>query len=315
MNRFERDNIDLLTNSRVKEITPDSVIFDQKNEKGEVERKEVPFGLCLWSTGVAQNPLAQQVVQDLSGSQKNKRAIETDSQLRVIGAPLGSVYAIGDCSTVRNDLAEHCADYVRKYIIGSHSHQFSRVHSIITDDDIKNVVLSYKEIDGLAEDIAQQNPLAAEALSWVNEIVPEYDVNKSGFLTFDQIKLVLKEVDSKVTSLPATAQRANQQGKYLGRKLSKLCKASTTLSINDIFDGDIDNAISKPFKYRHLGSLAYIGNSAVFDLPGYSFVGGLVAMYLWRSIYFTQTVSLRTRVLLFMDWLNRGIFGRDLLAI
>lgn len=33
-----------------------------------------------------------------------------------------------------------------------------------------------------------------------------------------------------------------------------------------------------PFKYMHMGSLAYIGNSAVFDIGSYSFAGGLVAM-------------------------------------
>ncbi|KAG7898493.1 hypothetical protein KL907_005253 [Ogataea polymorpha] len=316
MKRFEHDQIDLLTNSRVREILPDQVIFDQKTASGEIETKSVPFGLCLWSTGVAQNPLAQQVVKDLAGSQKNKRAIETDAQLRVIGAPLGDVYAIGDCATVRTELAEHCSDYVRKYIIGSQSHKFIRSHHIITDDDIKHVDLTYNELKQLCTQISQMNPLAAEALSLVEELVPKYDPEGRRKLNFDQVKLLMKEVDSKVTSLPATAQRANQQGKYMGKKLSKLRKSSTTLSINDIVDGDIDNAIARPFKYRHLGSLAYIGNSAVFDFaPGYSFVGDIVAVYLWRSIYFAQSVSFRTRVLLFMDWLNRGIFGRDILTV
>lgn len=45
---------------------------------------------------------------------------------------------------------------------------------------------------------------------------------------------------------------------------------------------DIDDAHYKPFKYTNLGSLAYIGNAAAFDLPlpepfG-SFAGGLLAM-------------------------------------
>ncbi|ODV82809.1 hypothetical protein CANARDRAFT_30530 [[Candida] arabinofermentans NRRL YB-2248] len=314
MSRFEHDQIDLLTNSRVKEILPDQVIFDQKIN-GETITKSVPFGLCLWSTGVAQNPLAQEVVKSLSHTQKNKRAIETDSQLRVLGAPLGDVYAIGDCATVRTDIAEHCADYIRKYIIGSHSNQFVRSHMIITDDDIKHVGLKYDELKILSDQISKMNPLASEALSLIEELIPKYDLKETGVLSFDQIKLLLKEVDSKVTSLPATAQKAHQQGKYMGKKLSKLCKSYTTLSINDIVDGDIDNAIAKPFKFTFFGSLAYIGNSAVFDLPGYPVVGGLVAMYLWRSIYFTQSVSIRTRVLLFMDWLNRGIFGRDILSV
>ncbi|OWB75430.1 hypothetical protein B5S31_g5329 [[Candida] boidinii] len=325
MKRFENDQIDLLTNSRVKEILPDKVVFAQKSINKEtgicdddsksVEIKEIPYGLCLWSTGVAQNPLAQKIVKNLSHSQNNKRAIETDSQLRVIGSPLGDVYAIGDCSTIRTDLALHCSDNIRQYIIGNHFNRKMTTHPILTDDDIKHISLSHGELNELAIEISKKNPLASEPLLLMNELIAKYDPKNTGYLNFNQIKLLLKEVDSKVISLPATAQRANQQGRYLGKKLSKLAKSSLSLSMNDILTGDIDNAISKPFKYTHLGSLAYIGNSAVFDLPGHSFVGGLVAMYLWRSIYFAQSVSIRTRVLLFMDWINRGIFGRDIITI
>jgi NADH dehydrogenase FAD-containing subunit len=94
-----------------------------------------------------------------------------------------------------------------------------------------------------------------------------------------------------------------------------------------------DEFVSRPFSYHHLGSLAYIGNAAVFDFGKYSFMGGLVslfipdatfalfncglpdlqwAMYAWRSIYFSEQVSTRTKALLMADWIIRGIWGRDL---
>ena len=54
-----------------------------------------------------------------------------------------------------------------------------------------------------------------------------------------------------------------------------------------------------------------MGNAAVFDnVGGLNFKGGLLAVYLWRSIYFAQSVSLRTRILLAMDWSKRTLFGR-----
>lgn len=311
--RFKKDDIDVLTNSRVVKILPNEVIFNQKDADGKTELKSLPFGFCLWSTGVAQNPLAKSIVASLPYSQHNKRAIETDSHLRVIGAPLGDVYAIGDCSTVRTDLAEHTVELVRKYIIDKH---LTHVKStdIITDSDIMNMKLNYSEIYDLGHELSRRYPEASEALNVLNEIVPEYDCDSTGHLTFTQISSLLKDIDTRVTSLPATAQRAAQQGKYLGKKLAKLARSSLTLNANDIFDGDMDAAVHKPFCYKHLGSLAYIGNSAVFDLPGYSFVGGLIAMYLWRGTYFAQSVSLRTRVLLFLDWLKRGLFGRDFIS-
>lgn len=82
------------------------------------------------------------------------------------------------------------------------------------------------------------------------------------------------------------------------------------MTANEVDYGDLDEAVYKAFEYHHLGSLAYIGNSAVFDINGLSFSGGLMAVYLWRSVYFAQSVSLRTRILLAMDWSKRALFGR-----
>ena len=100
-----------------------------------------------------------------------------------------------------------------------------------------------------------------------------------------------------------TAQVASQQGKYLGRKLSQSARHRRDM------DGQkeplSDEALTAPFVYRHLGSLAYIGNAAVFDVGSTSFMGGLVAMYAWRSVYWSEQVSARTRALLMIDWIIR----------
>jgi NADH dehydrogenase len=46
------------------------------------------------------NPFTRRV-SALLPNQVHKKAIEVDAHLRVKGAPLGDVYAIGDCATVR----------------------------------------------------------------------------------------------------------------------------------------------------------------------------------------------------------------------
>ncbi|GAA5969273.1 hypothetical protein JCM21900_005023, partial [Sporobolomyces salmonicolor] len=106
---------------------------------------------------------------------------------------------------------------------------------------------------------------------------------------------------------------ADQEGTYLGKKFTKLAKSHQdhVALDNGIYD-DPDDLLYHPFNYRHMGSLAYIGNSAVFDIESFSFAGGLAAMYLWRSVYLSEAVSLRTRCLLLLDWIKRGTFGRDL---
>ena len=46
------------------------------------------------------NPFTSRV-SNLLPNQVHKRAIEVDAHLRVKGTPLGEVYAVGDCATVR----------------------------------------------------------------------------------------------------------------------------------------------------------------------------------------------------------------------
>lgn len=118
-------------------------------------------------------------------------------------------------------------------------------------------------------------------------------------------------LSKKVTALPATAQVASQEGQYLAKMFNKLSKEHKALEANGIVDLD-DDVYFHPFKYKSLGNLAYIGNSAAFDLNGYSSAGGLLAMYAWRSVYWSEQVSMRTRFMLMLDWVKRGLFGRDL---
>lgn len=51
-NKFAHDQVEVLTNSRVKEVRQDKILFTQKDENGESVVKELPMGFCLWSTGV-----------------------------------------------------------------------------------------------------------------------------------------------------------------------------------------------------------------------------------------------------------------------
>lgn len=51
-NKFAHDQVKILTNSRVKEVHADRIVFTQKDEAGKEVMKELPMGFCLWSTGV-----------------------------------------------------------------------------------------------------------------------------------------------------------------------------------------------------------------------------------------------------------------------
>jgi hypothetical protein len=59
------------------------------------------------------NPLAARI-SSLLPNQVHKKAIEVDAHLRVKGAPLGDVYAIGDCATVK--MIPQCRDINSHYL-------------------------------------------------------------------------------------------------------------------------------------------------------------------------------------------------------
>ena len=152
----------------------------------------------------------------------------------------------------------------------------------------------------LVKKIKERVPMAGDHLVQVRELFQLYDSDADNSLTLNELFKLLEEIGSRITSLPATAQVAAQQGKYLGKKLHKISGAASS-PIRLL----ADEAVSQPFKYFHLGSLAYVGNAAVFDFGRYSLMGGLMAMYAWRSIYWNEQVSTRTRALLMIDWIVR----------
>jgi NADH:ubiquinone reductase (non-electrogenic) len=94
---------------------------------------------------------------------------------------------------------------------------------------------------------------------------------------------------------PATAQVAMQAGKYLGTHLNDLARGKEP----------------KPFVYKHLGMLAYIGsNRALADLPGIKGKGFSTWLF-WRSAYLTRLVSVKNKILVLFDWMKTFVFGRD----
>lgn len=243
------------------------------------------------------NPFAARVAS-LLPNQVHKKAIEVDSHLRVKGTPTGEVYAIGDCATIETSLLDHFIDLVNE------------------SDEDKNGKIDFGEWEIMVKKIKKRIPMAADHLVKVKELFQLYDSDSDNSLSLNELLKLLEEIGNRITSLPATAQVASQQGKYLGKKLHKIAHAPDSPTPEDASHGVphalSDETFSAPFKYFHLGSLAYIGNAAVFDFGKYSFMGGLVAMYAWRSIYWNEQVSPRTRALLMIDWIIRGIWGRDL---
>jgi NADH dehydrogenase len=104
--QFKRESIDIQINSRVKEVTPTDVVVQDAKTK---EIRKLPFGVCVWSTGITQAPLARNIADQipnqvrsywwqwsfilLTPRQMHEKALVTDQFLKVLGTE--NVYAVG----------------------------------------------------------------------------------------------------------------------------------------------------------------------------------------------------------------------------
>ncbi|KAF8629995.1 hypothetical protein AX15_003166 [Amanita polypyramis BW_CC] len=308
--KFKRDGVNLITSARVSSVGPDKVIYTTKNSDGRVQKHEIPTNFTLWSTGIAMNPFTEKVTNYLP-NQVHKKAIEVDAYLRVKGAPRGEVYAIGDCATIETSILDHFLELVDE-----------------ADKD-KNGKIDMSEWEFMVGKIKKRIPMSEKYLNKVKDLFERYDTDKDNSLSLNELLTLMQDIGNKITSLPATAQVASQEGKYIGKLLRDFARKSEVLKANQIPMEMADEALGDPFQYHHLGSLAYIGTAAVFDLGNLQITGGLAAMYAWRSVYWSEQVSARTRGLLMADWIvrcvaffkvcyfsngtnDRGIWGRDL---
>ncbi|KAK9842472.1 hypothetical protein WJX81_001619 [Elliptochloris bilobata] len=108
------------------------------------------------------------------------------------------------------------------------------------------------------------------------------------------------------TPLPALAQVAEQQGKYLAKELNEQGRAHSP------------RVPAVAFRYHHLGSMASLGGEkAVLEAPtsaeGKTFsLKGFSGWWVWRSAYLTRLGKMRNRIYVMINWTTTLLFGRDM---
>jgi NADH dehydrogenase FAD-containing subunit len=86
-------------------------------------------------------------------------------------------------------------------------------------------------------------------------------------------------------TLPVTAQTANQQAIWLGKRLNK---------------GDLQ---TQTFNFRNMGIMAYLGGwKGLFQTGGGGEISGRMAWLIWRGAYSTMSLSWRNKILIPTYW-------------
>ncbi|CAF1125158.1 unnamed protein product [Adineta ricciae] len=291
---FHRENIEILTNTRVKEVREREVLLQSKDSN---EQRQIPCSVIVWATGIQSRPLTNEIRQTIGlNIQNNRMGLLTDQYLRVKGVSDQSIFALGDCATIEQ------------------LKLLDQIQSLFeqADTDHQNG-LDLQEFRSLVQkNIAQYPQLEIFATS-IEKAFAEADKENSGYLTVDTLRFILEKADKKIRTLPATAQVAYQQGCYLANLLNH---------INDFKSIHFQEGNFEPFRYKHRGSLAYVGgDSAVLDFNhsktiferfSLKSLSGRSALYLWKSFYLTEMFTGRTKVLLASDWIRTQIYGRDI---
>ena len=385
--KFKQLRIEVITGAHVKAISEGSITYENKSEK---KLTTIPFGICLWSTGIAMNAFTKQVSESISG-QENGKALVTDGCLRLLKeiprldrvepkivaqaaraiqssnkdkdhvAPKSttatSAAAVPPTTTHEHDAQEEEKEKAsprllkvdeRVYALGDCATTYvpklaKRLKLIFEIADVNgDGKLSHDELRNLCYTISQHFPVMSAQMSMIMNQYTHYASNE-GELTLAKFEEMLISADRNVRVYPATAQVASQQGKYLAQRFNafanqqiqagkmidyggkdheqleqKLVKIGVQqrpyhppVGVPDGF-AHPSNPTCKPFRYKHLGSLAYIGdNSSVIDLGSGGTYSGPAAFWLWKSVYFSESVSWRTRISLASDWFMTWLFGRN----
>lgn len=304
---FKREGIDLLLNKMVLKVEPGGLML---KEMADGTSDFLPARTVVWCTGIKLNPLAVSIMDKLGkDAQGNARAIRTDGYLQVKGSS-GSIFAMGDTATIEQ---ENVLQHAEKLFAKADADKngllcCAEIRQLMREASHRYPQLSLMEAEF---DCLKEGAVAGflSRLTALTAAEPPDSVKDEGSVQFtmDQFKEKLEKIDKSLRSLPATAQVANQEGRYLAELFNKFHVQGEAQALPED---------APAFKYKHLGAFAYVGaDKAVMEMalsdekPGV--FAGWFAGLAWKGFESFQQMSARTKYLVSRDWIKAKVFGRD----
>lgn len=107
--------------------------------------------------------------------------------------------------------------------------------------------------------------------------------------------------------LPATAQVASQEAKWLAKALNTAGKEQVTKRLTQGEKGwPIDISEVKEFKFKSMGIMAYLGSWKAITQTEKKDFTGRAAWIIWRGAYLTKSLSWRNKMLIPVYWVSCG---------
>lgn len=341
---FARQGIEVVYNSRVNAVENDGVVLSMKGHDGPVK---LIAGTTVWCTGIKMNPVVARIIKAMpEGQQEHSKAVDVDHHLSVRGSG-GSIFAIGDAATIGQ---ERALDHAEELFEQADTNK----DGVLSAHEVRGLIRTAKEryphlaehalqfhcgdADGLVEELQdfmedtssylptwmqmgkRKERIAAESATAVAAVadraggVESRGNEDKGIISQQEFRARLEAIDKKLRTLPATAQVAAQQGKYLGAMFNNF-RIPPVPSLDPTRHGLPSS--SKRFQYKHLGTFAYVGGDhAVLELPtnseDHNVLTGMMAGLLWKSAETFMQISLKNKWMVSRDWLKVKMFGRDI---
>ena len=271
---FKRIDINVLKNTKVLSVGPKSLMIEGL-DKIQVE---FPYGVAVWTAGIAPRRITAQVIETLGDSQRGNKLIAADSFLKVIGSD--NIYAIGDCASIaRPQLVREADKFLAENI--DRIKKGKNDVQVINKDEFIEILSHIKSIHPNVVDISNADSFFME------------HSDRSNVMSKDQFIKCLDKLEKSFKAAPHTAQVAQQQAEHLSAYLM----------------GDT----KEPWTYTNRGMMSYVGEArAVMQSPQIGILKGVPVFSLWRGAYASKLLSNRSRILVLADWLKELVFGRDI---
>jgi NADH dehydrogenase len=237
---------------------------------------------------------------------KKNSLVYEDKNKNTIEIPTGLVVWSTGIDTV---------DLAKRLIIKLGDKQYNK-RCIITDSRLRvlgetvvnNIPYSVKNIYSLGDCATVEIPKFNH-----KQLFSEADLNHDNKLSLKEFTQFCEQISKQIPALEPALKHPSRLFESL------LINNSRTLSLSDfewnnpnIINAAVPDTLIPAFKFRFLGSMAYLGGEeAAIDWGKGKYFAGVFTFWLWKSIYLSKQVSTRTRLALAFDWFKSYFFGRD----
>jgi NADH:ubiquinone reductase (non-electrogenic) len=164
---FKDTNIDLKTNTMVKQVNDKNVVAQVKDKDGSTQIIDIPYGMLIWATGNAPREITRKLTTQIEEQKNARRGLLVDDRLLLDGS--SNIFALGDCTFTKYAPTAQVAFQEGNFL----AKHFSKLH----------------EMDAIRYQIANPTPTdnterLAKKLVKIEEKLPIFKYNHQGSLAY-----------------------------------------------------------------------------------------------------------------------------------